>query len=139
VHSSSRKLAKWPPRLRLFRHRTILCPTWAGCFCFATILLLLVVALINYGGSYLALTHRVTADILMVDGWIGRRGLRAAVDEFGRGGYRFIVASGGLTSEAWIGDTIKSALDQTWQRSGVCGVLAKLAGGLLFGKPRART
>jgi len=101
VHSSSPKLAKWPPRLRLFRHRTILCPTWAGCFCFATILLLLVVAWINDGESYLAFTHRVPADILAVDGWIGRQGLRAAVDEFERGGYRFIVASGGLTSGRW--------------------------------------
>jgi DUF218 domain len=101
VHSSSPKLPKWPPRLRLFRHRTILCPTWAGCFCLATILLLLVIAWISYGESYLALTHRVPADILVVDGWIGRRGLRAAVDEFGRGGYRVIVASGGLTSGRW--------------------------------------
>jgi DUF218 domain len=101
VFSSLPKLAKWPPRFRLFRHRTILCPTWAGCFCFATILLLLVIAWINYGESYLALTHRVPADILVVDGWIGRKGLRAAVDEFERGGYRFIVASGGLTSGRW--------------------------------------
>jgi hypothetical protein len=101
VHSSSPKLAKWPQRLRLFRYRTILFPTWAGCFFFATILLVLVLAWVNYGESYLALTHRAPADILVVDGWIGRKGLTAAVDEFGRGGYRFIVASGGLTSGRW--------------------------------------
>ena len=41
------------------------------------------------------------AEILVVEGWIGREGLRAAVDEFERGGYRSIVASGGLTSGRW--------------------------------------
>jgi hypothetical protein len=40
----------------------------------------------------------VPADILVVEGWIGRKGIRAAVDEFERGDYRYIVASGGLTS-----------------------------------------
>jgi uncharacterized SAM-binding protein YcdF (DUF218 family) len=36
-----------------------------------------------------------------VEGWIGRRGIRAAVDEFGRSGYQYIVATGGLTSGFW--------------------------------------
>jgi hypothetical protein len=43
----------------------------------------------------------VPADTLVVEGWIGRNGLRAAVDEFRRGGYLYIVATGGLTSGRW--------------------------------------
>ena len=101
VYSSSPKLVKGSVGLRLFRHCTILCPTWVGSFCIAAILLVLVAAWIKYGESYLALTHRLPADILVADGWIGRKGLRAAVDEFERGGYRYIVASGGLTSGRW--------------------------------------
>jgi uncharacterized SAM-binding protein YcdF (DUF218 family) len=43
----------------------------------------------------------VPADTLVVEGWIGRNGLRAAAAEFWRGGYRYIVATGGLTSGRW--------------------------------------
>ena len=37
----------------------------------------------------------------MVEGWIGRAGLRAAADEFESGGYRFLLVCGGLTSGRW--------------------------------------
>jgi uncharacterized SAM-binding protein YcdF (DUF218 family) len=49
----------------------------------------------------LATTDRLPADVLVVEGWIGREGIGAAVHEFERGGYRYIVASGGLTSGFW--------------------------------------
>lgn len=49
----------------------------------------------------MAETDRVPADTLVVEGWIGRKGLRAAADEFWRGGYLNIVAAGGLTSGRW--------------------------------------
>ena len=95
------KFLKWPTRLRLFRRYTLLCPTWTGSFCIAATFFILVVAWLCYGESYLSLTHRRPADILVVEGWIGRKGLRAAVDEFKRGRYRYIVATGGLTSGRW--------------------------------------
>jgi hypothetical protein len=103
-----------------------LCPTWTGAFCIVAILFILVVAWFTYGESYLEATHRLPADILVVEGWIGCKGIRAAVDEcrpvppgtpkydsavtesrsavarrFERGGYRYIVASGCLTSGGW--------------------------------------
>jgi uncharacterized SAM-binding protein YcdF (DUF218 family) len=95
------RFVKWPVRLRLFRQRTIFCPTLAGSFCIVAVLVILIVACLNQGESYLALSHRLPADILIVEGWIGRKGLRAAVDEFERAGYRYLVASGGLTSGRW--------------------------------------
>jgi hypothetical protein len=55
----------------------------------------------SYGETYLAETNRARADILVVEGWIGRNGIRAAVDEFERGHYRYIVASGGLKADRW--------------------------------------
>jgi hypothetical protein len=90
--------------LRLFQRRTIWCPTWAGLFCVAAIVCLVIVGWIEYGESYLTETHRSQADILVVEGWIGRKGISAAVQEFERGGYRYIVASGGLTSGFWEGE-----------------------------------
>src|ERR1700751_1218177 len=94
----------WPLRLRLFRRSTVLCPTCAGSFCIVFVLFLFIAAWITCGESYLAETHRSEADILVVEGWIGRKGISAAVQEFERGGYRYIVASGGLTSGVWEGE-----------------------------------
>jgi len=88
-------------RLRLFQRRTIWCPTWAGLFCATAILCLLIIGWLTYGESYLAETQRSQADILVVEGWIGRKGISAAVEEFERGGYRYMVASGVLTSGHW--------------------------------------
>jgi hypothetical protein len=88
-------------RLRLFRRSTVLCPTWPGSFCIGFVLFLLISAWFTCGESYLAETHRSEADILVVEGWIGRKGISAAVQEFERGAYRYIVASGGLTSGLW--------------------------------------
>jgi hypothetical protein len=92
---------KWSWRLRFFSRRTIPCPTWTCWLCLIAILVLFVYAGFFFGESFLAETDRVPADTLVVEGWIGRRGLRAAVDEFRRGGYLYIVATGGLTSGRW--------------------------------------
>lgn len=89
---------KWPLRLRLFRRATIWWPTWIGWCIITGILLTAVTGWFKCAESFLALTHRVPADVLVVEGWIGPKGIRAAVDEFEQGGYRYIVASGGLTS-----------------------------------------
>jgi uncharacterized SAM-binding protein YcdF (DUF218 family) len=88
-------------RLRLFQRRTFLFPTWTGLFFATAISCLFILGWLRYGESYLAETHRYQADILVLEGWIGRPGIRAAVDEFGRGGYRYVVAAGGLTSGRW--------------------------------------
>ena len=53
------------------------------------------------GESLLASTHRLPADVLIVEGWIGREGIGAAVTEFEHGGYQYIVSTGGLTSGRW--------------------------------------
>jgi hypothetical protein len=93
-----------PLHLRFFRRSTVLCPTWTGSFCIVFVLFLFIAAWITCGESYLAETHRSEVDILVVEGWIGRKGISAAVQEFERGGYRYIVASGGLTSGFWEGE-----------------------------------
>jgi hypothetical protein len=101
VSSLSPKMLNWPLRLRLFRRCTIWCPTAVSWFLIAAISFILVAAWFNYGESLLASTHRVPADVLVVEGWIGREGIRAAVAEFERGSYRDIVSTGGLTSGRW--------------------------------------
>lgn len=57
----------------------------------------------------LLVTARVPADVLIVEGWIGRDGIRAAKEEFEAGGYRYLVATGGYTGEGW--------LDRRWSHA----------------------
>ncbi|MBV8586988.1 MAG: YdcF family protein [Verrucomicrobia bacterium] len=62
--------------------------------------MLVAVCFVN-GESFLSTTDRLPADTLVVESWIGPEGVRDAVNEFERGGYRYIVASGGRVSPTW--------------------------------------
>jgi len=94
-------MLKWFWQLRLFRRYTTLGPTRVGLSLAAAILLLFIAGWFAYGEKFLSLTERQPADVLVVEGWIGREGISAAVDEFEQGGYRYLVATGGLTSGRW--------------------------------------
>jgi hypothetical protein len=96
-----RRLFKWFARLRVVRRRTVWCLTWVGFLCILTILAGLAAVWISCGESYLTVTCRTEADILVVEGWIGRQGIAAAADEFQHGGYRLIICTGGFTSGRW--------------------------------------
>ncbi|MCX6953255.1 MAG: YdcF family protein [Verrucomicrobia bacterium] len=86
---------------RFFRRRTVWWPTWPVCL-FALVALGVPVALwASYGESFLSPTDRQPADVLVVEGWIGVEGILAAKSEFERGGYRFIVTSGGEMRPRW--------------------------------------
>ena len=79
---------------RLFERRTLWWPTRLGALC---IILLLGVPAgwwFMYGESFLSLTDRLPAQVLVVEGWIGTDGVRAAAAEFRSGGYRYVVATG---------------------------------------------
>jgi uncharacterized SAM-binding protein YcdF (DUF218 family) len=51
--------------------------------------------------SFLSRTDRLPADTLIVEGWIGVEGVRAAKAEFEQGRYRYIVTVGALTDNRW--------------------------------------
>jgi len=93
--------ASWHRRLRIVERRTVWCPTLFGSF-------LLVLALIIPGAwwflcgeSFLTLNRRLPAEVLVVEGWIGYRGIRAAAAEFEKNGYQYVVTTGGLTEDRW--------------------------------------
>jgi hypothetical protein len=98
---SSQKVLKWLPRLRLLRRSTTWLPTRFGLSLVLVTALILVGSWFAYGEKFLSLTDRLPADVLVVEGWIGREGITAAVNEFEHGGYRYLVATGGLTSGRW--------------------------------------
>jgi DUF218 domain len=89
----------WSRRLNLVHRRTIWLPTWLGTICIALLLSIPFFWWCVYGESFLSLTERSPAEILVVEGWIGRDGMQAAAAEFAQRGYRYIVAAGGQISD----------------------------------------
>jgi hypothetical protein len=51
------------------------------------------------GESFLTLNRRLPAEILVVEGWIGYAGIRAAAAEFESHGYQYVVTTGGLMDD----------------------------------------
>jgi DUF218 domain len=88
-------------QIRFFRWRKVLWPTWTTWCCSFAVPLVVFLAWFTYGESFLSWTDGVSADILVVEGWIGREGVHSALQEFYRGGYKYIVTSGGETFDGW--------------------------------------
>jgi hypothetical protein len=74
-------------------------PTSFGALVVLILLAILSIWLWVYGEAFLSLTHRLPAEVLVVEGWIGNEGLRAAATEFERGGYYYIATTGGQTKD----------------------------------------
>jgi hypothetical protein len=100
----SQKSVKPLAWLRLVQRRTVWCPTWLGLFCASALVVVPMAWWCACGESFLSLTRRLPTEVLLVEGWIGRDGIRAAGQEFEKQGYRYIVATGGPTSISWSED-----------------------------------
>ena len=86
---------------RLFQRRSIWWPTLLG---WAGLLIAMGIPLLIWafqGEAFLSRTQRQPADILVVEGWIGIEGVKAAKAEFVRGGYHYVVATGSLSENRW--------------------------------------
>ena len=86
---------------RFFQRRTIWYPTPLAWL----LLVVLVAAPLFFwwfnGEAFLSMTQRQPAEVLVVEGWIGRDGLTAAKTEFEQGGYRYVVTGGGISKNDW--------------------------------------
>lgn len=92
------KLAQLPPRRALYglldrRERWSL--SWRGRFILVLALLLISVLVFRSVYPFLAITHRVDADVLVVEGWVHEYAIRAALDEFRRNSYKRVFTTGG--------------------------------------------
>ena len=86
-------------RLRLVQRRIVWCPTLLGSSCIVVLLVVIAAWWCSFGESFLRLTRRLPAEVLVVEGWIGREGMHAAGVEFAERGYKYIVAAGGQNSD----------------------------------------
>jgi len=91
--------------LRFFSRRTLYLPTPLGLALCGGLIALPLLYWVRYGESFLSPTERLPARILVVEGWIGPDAIRAAKEEFERGGYDYIFTSGGspdpLSEDNW--------------------------------------
>ncbi len=58
-------------------------------------------ACVLWGESWLSVTARVPASVLIVEGWIHSEGMPATAEEFRRGGYDYLVVTGGPSGPSW--------------------------------------
>jgi hypothetical protein len=72
-----------------------------------------------FGESFFSFTRRLPAEVLVVEGWIGNEGARAAAAEFGSGGYQYIVAIGGQPKDGPDRSSYAELAAQELIRSGV--------------------
>lgn len=89
-------------KVRFVHRRTIWYPTWLGWLCLVALLGAPPTWWLFCGEGFLSLTAPESADVLVVEGWIGRAGMEAARKEFAAGGYRWVIATGGYTGEGWM-------------------------------------
>lgn len=111
-------------KLSLATRRTLWWPTrwgWLG----LCLLLVSPIALWCFGGeAFFGRTSRqAEAEVLVVEGWIGTEAVRAAAAEFLKQGQRYVVATGGLTSDRW-SERRWSYADMTGRELIRCGVPA---------------
>jgi hypothetical protein len=69
--------------------------SWKGWFVAGSMSALAVYLVFLNVHPFLALTHRVNTNVLVVEGWIPRYALRGGAEEFQRGGYQRIFTTGG--------------------------------------------
>ncbi len=100
-------------KLRLARKQLVWWPTAAGWCCLLALPVAGLLLWVGKGERFLAATARENAEVLVVEGWIGREGMHAAREEFERGGYQYLPATGGYTGEGW--------MDRRWSYAEMAG------------------
>jgi len=89
---------------RLIHRRTLWWPTLLGWGLIGVVIVTPLVWWWFKGEDFLSATHRLSAEVLVVEGWIGRENLEAAKTEFERGGYTYLATAGGLSKNDWDGN-----------------------------------
>src|SRR5437016_3458948 len=110
---ASRLAQPAPPRAvwGLFNRKERWSLSWRGRLILASALLLVGALIFKGVYPFLAITHRVNANILVVEGWIHEHAIRAAVKEFQTNQYQRVFTTGGpvVGTGGYINDFYTSA------------------------------
>ena len=69
--------------------------SWKGWLVIGVLLIGLAIWVTYRIYPFLAVTHRVNTDVLVVEGWVHQYAIRAAIDEFKAGHYQLVFTTGG--------------------------------------------
>jgi uncharacterized SAM-binding protein YcdF (DUF218 family) len=98
----------------LFQRRVAVVPTFFGWLCIFCAIAGSFLMWWFEAEAFLSETDRIPgAEVLVVEGWIGNVGVQAAMAEFEKGGYKWLVTTGGYTNEGWSG--------KRWNYSDIAG------------------
>ncbi len=103
-------------------------------------LILAGVAIVSSVYPFLAVTQRVNADVLVVEGWVHPYGIRAGVEEFRNGNYQKIYTTGGpvVGKGGYINDwnTSASVGAEELKRAGVAPAVVQMVPSRVIGRDR---
>jgi uncharacterized SAM-binding protein YcdF (DUF218 family) len=85
----------------LFERRSIWWPTTRGWAVLFAVVLIPLAGWFLWGEAFLERSRRFPAEALIIEGWIGIDGVRAAKAEFEQGNYRYLITTGALTDNRW--------------------------------------
>ena len=125
--ASSGPLAQAPPvraMWGMFDRKERWSLSWRGRLIVASALLLVGAPVLKGVYPFLAITHRVNADILVVEGWIHEYAIRAAVKEFQSNHYQRVFTTGGpvVGTGGYINDfyDFGQCRRRSFEKSGLC-------------------
>ena len=81
-------------KFKLFKRREIWIPTWQGWILAIALIISCITFAIAQIYPFLAVNAPISADMLVVEGWIPDYGIKAALDEFKSGSYKYLVTTG---------------------------------------------
>ena len=120
------------------RNRWVLVP-WAKLVLLSLILALAVTTLLGIY-PFLAITHRVSADLLVVEGWVHSYAIRASVEEFKSGSYQRVFTTGGpvIGKGGYINDyqTAASVGADLLKEAGIPSELVQMVPSRVMGRDR---
>lgn len=89
---------------------------------------------------FLAVTHRVDSNVLVVEGWVSNFGLKGAIKEYKSGHYQYIFATGGpmsgMGASSSVYDTYAYYTADLLHKSGISGSAVRCVPCVFVGKDR---
>lgn len=114
--------------------------TWQGWLALLFVSILLACLTLITVHPFLAATHRVDANILVVEGWVHDYVIRAATEEFKTGSYKCVFSTGGPTTGSggytWDADTSASVGAGQLRAAGVPGSSLQMVASHVIGRDR---
>lgn len=89
-------------KLQLCQRKQVWWPTWQGWLVLLVIGLLCPLAILETAEGWLAVTGRVRANVLVVEGWVDLDAIQSAISEYHNGEYQYVITIGGFPEYGWL-------------------------------------